>query len=93
MQAFADAPENAMKIRLPVDGSAYTKRMLGYIAAHDELLGPGHEYTLFTVVMRVPPHATTRRPGCRRFATPRRSNPQENGPSPERRLPTERCCR
>jgi len=46
-----------MKILLPVDGSAYTKRMLSYIAAHDELLGPGHEYTLFTVVVRVPPHA------------------------------------
>jgi len=39
-----------MKILLPVDGSKYTKRMLSYIAAHDELLGSGHEYLLFTVV-------------------------------------------
>jgi len=33
-----------MKILLPIDGSDYTKRMLSYIAAHDELLGSGHEY-------------------------------------------------
>ncbi|HYN62648.1 MAG TPA: universal stress protein [Rubrivivax sp.] len=39
-----------MKILLPVDGSKYTKRMLSYIAAHDELLGSGHEYLLFTAV-------------------------------------------
>ncbi len=39
-----------MRILLPVDGSKYTKRMLGYIAAHDELLGAGHTYLLFTVV-------------------------------------------
>jgi hypothetical protein len=32
-------PETQMKILLPVDGSDYTKRMLSYIAAHDELLG------------------------------------------------------
>ena len=42
-----------MKILLPVDGSKYTRRMLGYIAAHDELLGAGHEYLLFTVVPRL----------------------------------------
>lgn len=48
-----------MKILLPVDGSAHTKRMLSYIAAHDELLGPGHEYTLFTVVVPVPPYAAS----------------------------------
>ena len=28
-----------MKILLAVDGSAYTKKMLAYLAAHDELLG------------------------------------------------------
>lgn len=39
-----------MKILLPVDGSKYTRRMLSYIAAHDELLGGGHEYLLFTAV-------------------------------------------
>ena len=40
-------------ILLPVDGSKYTKRLLSYIAAHDELLGAGHEYLLFTVVPRL----------------------------------------
>ena len=46
-----------VKILLPVDGSEYTKRMLSYIAAHDELLGGGHEFTVFTVVPQIPPHA------------------------------------
>jgi nucleotide-binding universal stress UspA family protein len=46
-----------MKILMPVDGSEYTKQMLSYVAAHDELLGSGHEYVLFTVVPPVPPHA------------------------------------
>lgn len=46
-----------MKILLPVDGSLYTKRMLGYIAARQELLGPGHSYTALHVVSAVPPHA------------------------------------
>ena len=43
-----------MKILLPVDGSDYTKRMLGYIAAHDELLGAGHDYTAITAVSKIP---------------------------------------
>jgi nucleotide-binding universal stress UspA family protein len=47
-----------MKILLPVDGSVHTKHMLSYIAAHEELLGKGHAYTLFTVVASVPPHVT-----------------------------------
>lgn len=42
-----------MRILVPVDGSRYTRRMLTYIAAHDELLGAGHEYLLFTVVARL----------------------------------------
>ena len=42
-----------MKILLPVDGSKYTRRMLSYIAAHDELLGRGHEYLLFTAVPKL----------------------------------------
>ena len=46
-----------MKILLPVDGSDYTKRMLGYVAAHDELFGPAHEYTVFTAVAPIPAHA------------------------------------
>jgi nucleotide-binding universal stress UspA family protein len=47
-----------MKILLPVDGSPYTKRMLGYVAAHEELFGPRHEYIFATVVAPVPPHVT-----------------------------------
>lgn len=46
-----------MKILIPVDGSDYTKRMLDYIAADGELLGPRHTYTLFTAVAPVPARA------------------------------------
>jgi nucleotide-binding universal stress UspA family protein len=46
-----------MKILLAVDGSAYTKRMLAYLAAHDEWLGAQHDYTLVHAVPRVPPRA------------------------------------
>jgi nucleotide-binding universal stress UspA family protein len=46
-----------MKILLPIDGSDYTKRMLGYVAAHDEFLSPRHEYTLFTAVAPIPAYA------------------------------------
>lgn len=46
-----------MKVLLAVDGSEFTKRMLSHIAAHDELLGPGHDYTVLTVVAPIPPHA------------------------------------
>ena len=46
-----------MKILTPVDGSAYTKRMLAYVAAHDEWLGGQHEYTVLHVVPAVPPRA------------------------------------
>lgn len=48
-----------MKILLPVDGSDYTKRMLAHIGAHDELLGPAHDYVAFTAVAPVPPHAAS----------------------------------
>jgi nucleotide-binding universal stress UspA family protein len=48
-----------MKILLAVDGSAYTKRMLAYLAAHDDLLGPRHEYTAITVVTPIPGHAAS----------------------------------
>jgi len=47
-----------MKILLPVDGSRYTKQMLGYVAAHEELFGSQHEYIFATVVATVPPHVT-----------------------------------
>ncbi len=43
-----------MKILIAADGSPHTKRMLAYLAAHDELLGPGHEYTVLTAVLEIP---------------------------------------
>jgi len=46
-----------MKILLAVDGSAVTKRMLSYVAAHDELFGPSHDYTVVTVVTPIPAYA------------------------------------
>ena len=46
-----------MKILVPVDGSAYTKRMLAYLAAHDEWLGGTHEYTVLHSVPAVPARA------------------------------------
>jgi len=46
-----------MKVLLAVDGSDYTKRMLAYLAAQSELLGPAHAYTAVTVVTPIPPHA------------------------------------
>lgn len=47
-----------MKILVAVDGSAYTKRMLAYLTAHDELFGgAGQEYTVLTAVPAVPPRA------------------------------------
>ena len=46
-----------MKILIAVDGSAFTKRMLAYVTAHDELFGPAQEYTVLTAVPAVPPRA------------------------------------
>ena len=46
-----------MKILVAVDGSPYTKRMLAYLAAHDEWLGPTQEYTVLHVVPAIPPRA------------------------------------
>lgn len=46
-----------MNILLAVDGSAYTKKMLAYIAAHDELLGTQHQYTAITVQTPLPARA------------------------------------
>lgn len=46
-----------MKILVAADGSAYTKRMLAYLAAHDEWLGSTQDYTVFSVVPAVPPRA------------------------------------
>jgi nucleotide-binding universal stress UspA family protein len=46
-----------MKILVPVDGSPFTKRMLAYLAAHDEWLGGAHQYTLLNVAPAVPARA------------------------------------
>jgi nucleotide-binding universal stress UspA family protein len=46
-----------MKILIAADGSSYTKRMLAYLAAHDEWLGDHHAYTVLTVTPAVPPRA------------------------------------
>lgn len=48
-----------MKILVAADGSKYTKRMLAYLAAHDEWLGTQHRYTVLTVVSALPHHATS----------------------------------
>jgi nucleotide-binding universal stress UspA family protein len=46
-----------MKILLAADGSDHTKRMLGYVAAHDELFGRAPAYTAVTAITPVPPNA------------------------------------
>ena len=46
-----------MKILVAVDGSPYTKKMLAYLAAHDEWLGAHHQYTVVHAVPAVPPNA------------------------------------
>lgn len=45
-----------MKILLAVDGSAYTKKMLAYLAAH-ELFSPRNDYTAFTAQLVLPSQA------------------------------------
>jgi len=51
-----------MKILVAVDGSPYSKRMLGYLAAHDEWLGPQQAYTVVTVVAPLPARAAAALP-------------------------------
>jgi nucleotide-binding universal stress UspA family protein len=46
-----------MKILLAVDGSNYSKKMLGYLAAHDEWLGAAHVYTVLHVASAMPQRA------------------------------------
>lgn len=46
-----------MNILLAVDGSACTKRVLAYVAAHDEWLGAKHRYTVLHAVPHMPARA------------------------------------
>jgi nucleotide-binding universal stress UspA family protein len=46
-----------MKILIAADGSSFTKKMLAYLAAHDEWLGSSHQYTVLTATPAVPPRA------------------------------------
>ena len=46
-----------MNILLAVDGSAYTKKMLAYLMAHEELLGTKHSYSVITVQPTLPARA------------------------------------
>ena len=46
-----------MKILLAVDGSPYTKKMLAYLAVHDQLLSPDSQYTALTIRTALPARA------------------------------------
>lgn len=46
-----------MRILLAVDGSPYSKKMLAYLSTHDEIFGPGHEYSLIHVQAALPARA------------------------------------
>lgn len=46
-----------MNILLAVDGSAYTKKMLAYLATHEELLSGNNDYTVLTVQLPLPTRA------------------------------------
>lgn len=46
-----------MKILLAVDGSAYSKKMLAYLATHDAMFSAANEYTVFTAQAALPARA------------------------------------
>ena len=48
-----------MKILVPVDGSAFTKRMLAWLISHETWLDPAHQFTVLTVTPTIPPHAAS----------------------------------
>jgi nucleotide-binding universal stress UspA family protein len=48
-----------MKILLAVDGSPFTKRMLAWLATHEEWLSAPHTFTVLHVVPMIPPHAAS----------------------------------
>lgn len=46
-----------MKILIAADGSVYTKRMLAFVAAHEEGLGSQHRFTVLHCVPAIPHRA------------------------------------
>lgn len=48
-----------MKILLAVDGSAYTKKMLAYLATHENVFTTDNEYTVLTVRAALPARAVS----------------------------------
>ena len=46
-----------MKILLAVDGSAYSKKMLAYLATHNGIFSAANDYTVFTAQAALPPRA------------------------------------
>ncbi|CAG1017478.1 Universal stress protein [Burkholderiaceae bacterium] len=46
-----------MKILMGVDGSEYTKRMLDFVAAHEDWLGSGNSWTVLHCVPAIPHRA------------------------------------
>lgn len=46
-----------MNILIAADGSSYTKRMLAYLAAHDEWMGSAHRYTVVHCAWPLPASA------------------------------------
>ena len=67
-----------MNILLVVDGSAYTKKMLAYLATHDEFLGPSHSYSVITVQAVLPPCACRRQAKWWTSTTPTRATGDES---------------
>ena len=46
-----------MKILLAVDGSSYTKKMLAYLATHDDMFRADNAFTLVSIQAPLPPRA------------------------------------
>ncbi len=46
-----------MKVLIAVDGSSYTKKMLAYLATHEDLLGAAPEYLVLNSQSHIPPRA------------------------------------
>ena len=46
-----------MKILLAVDGSAYTKKMLAYLATHEDIFHSDNAFTLVSIQAPLPPRA------------------------------------